>query len=137
MRYVELLSGLLGTLLVTWSIADGLDARAMSEQAAARPVKTFEVVAQRFSYTPDRLEVTRGDHVRLTVRSADGKHGLAIKKLKLDVVVPKGGQPVVLEFDADQAGSFPITCSEYCGRGHSQMKGLLVVNESGAAATTR
>jgi cytochrome c oxidase subunit 2 len=137
MRYVEILSGLLGTLLVTWSIADGLDARTMSEQAASRPVKTIELLAQRFSFTPERLEVTRGDHVRLTVRSADGTHGLAIKKLKLDIQVPKGGKPVVLEFDADQAGSFPITCSEYCGRGHSQMKGLLVVNEAGATGAAR
>jgi heme/copper-type cytochrome/quinol oxidase subunit 2 len=137
MRYVEILSGLLGTLLVTWSIADGLDARAMSQQASARPVKTFEVVAARFTFTPDRFEVTRGDHVRLTVRSADGTHGLAIKKLKLDVEVPKGGKSVVLEFDADQSGSFPVTCSEYCGRGHSQMKGLLVVNESGATGAAR
>jgi cytochrome c oxidase subunit 2 len=133
----KILSGLIGTLLVTWSIADGLDAQAISERAAARPVRSFEVVAQRFSFTPDHLEVTRGDHVRLTVRSADGTHGLAIKKLKLEIVVPKGGEPVVLEFDADQAGSFPISCSEYCGRGHSKMSGLLVVTESGAPATAR
>jgi heme/copper-type cytochrome/quinol oxidase subunit 2 len=104
MRYVEILSGLLGTLLVTWSIADGLDARAMAGQASSRPVKTIEVVAQRFSFTPDRVEVNRGDHVRLVVRSADGTHGLAIKRLKLNVEVPKGGKPVVLEFDADEAG---------------------------------
>jgi cytochrome c oxidase subunit 2 len=137
MRYVEILSGLLGTLLVTWSIADGLDARAMSERAAPRPVRSFEVVTQRFSFTPDHLEVTRGDHVRIIVRSADGTHGLAIKKLKIGLLVPKGGEPVILEFDADQAGSFPINCSEYCGRGHSKMSGLLVVTESGAPATAR
>ena len=69
----------------------------------------------------------------MTIRSADGTHGLAIKKLKLDVRVPRGGEPVVLEFDADQAGQFPITCSEYCGKGHQDMRALLVVNEPGAA----
>lgn len=137
MRHIEVLSGLLGILLVTWSIADGVDARATSDQAAARPVKDFEVVAQRFSFTPERLDVTRGDHVRLTVRSADGTHGLAIKTLKLDIQVPKGGTPVVLEFDADQSGSFPITCSEYCGRRHSKMKGLLVVAEPSATGAAR
>ncbi|HEX7485183.1 MAG TPA: cupredoxin domain-containing protein [Vicinamibacterales bacterium] len=137
MRYVQILSGLLGALLVTWSIADGLDARAMSAQAAPRPVKAFEIVAERFSFAPNHIEVTRGDHVSLTVRSADGTHGLAIKKLKLDIQVPKGGEPVVVEFDADQVGSFPIACSEYCGRGHSQMKGILVVNEAGGPGTAR
>jgi cytochrome c oxidase subunit II len=135
MRYVEILFGLLGTVLVTWSIADGVDARPMT--ADARHVASIEVVAKRFSYTPDRIEVTRGDHVRLTIRSADGTHGLAIKKLKLEVQVPRGGAPVVLEFDADQAGQFPITCSEYCGKGHSDMKAVLVVNEPGSSGSSR
>jgi cytochrome c oxidase subunit 2 len=113
-----------------------LGPRALGEAHAdvARPhpgrrVAEFDVVAKRFSFTPDRIEVTRGDRVRLTVRSADGTHGLAIKKFKIDVRVPRGGEPVVLEFDADQAGEFPITCSEYCGKGHRDMKALLVVRD--------
>jgi cytochrome c oxidase subunit II len=132
MRYVEIFFGLLGTVLVTWAMVDGADARTVPAATAPRVV-TFDVVAKRFSFTPDRLEVTRGDHVKLSIRSADGTHGLAIKKLKLDVQVPRGGQPVVLEFDTDQAGQFPITCSEYCGKGHQDMKALLVVNEPAAA----
>jgi cytochrome c oxidase subunit II len=134
MRYVEILFGLLGTFLVTWSLVDHVDARGVTDQGH-RPVVTIDVVAKRFSYTPDRFEATRGDHVRLTIRSADGTHGFAIKKLKLDVQVPRGGAPVVLEFDADQAGEFPVTCSEYCGKGHNDMKALLVVKEPGAATS--
>jgi cytochrome c oxidase subunit II len=136
MRYVEIVCGLLGTLLVTWSIVDGADAGAVRAQAA-RHVAAFDVVAARFSFTPDRFEVARGDHVRMSIRSADGTHGFAIKQLKLDIQIPRGGAPVVLEFDADRAGEFPITCSEYCGKGHSDMKALLVVHESGAAGTSR
>ncbi len=136
MRYVEILCGVLGTVLVTWSLVDRVDAHVVPEQAGRRVV-SVDVVAKRFSFTPERVEVNRGDHVKLTIRSADGTHGLAIKKLKLDVQVPRGGAPVVLEFDADQAGVFPITCSEYCGKGHQDMKALLVVNEPGAAATSR
>jgi cytochrome c oxidase subunit 2 len=90
-------------------------------------VKEFTVVAERYKFTPDRLEVSQGDTVRVTVRSADGTHGFAIKKLKVNTTVPKGGEPVTVEFVADTPGSFPITCSEYCGRGHSKMKGVLEV----------
>jgi len=132
MRLVEMCFGLLGTVLVTWAMVDGADARTGPEPAAPRIV-SVDVVAKRFSFTPDLIEVTRGDHVRLTIRSADGTHGLAVKKLKLDVQVPRGGTPVVLEFDAVQSGEFPITCSEYCGKGHQAMKAVLVVNEPGAA----
>jgi cytochrome c oxidase subunit 2 len=126
MRYAEIAAGLAGTLLVTWSLVGGVS-RADASQASGT-VKEFVVVAERFKFTPNRLEVNLGDHVKVTVRSADGTHGFAIKKLKVDATVPKGGAPVVVEFDATQPGTFPISCSEYCGRGHSQMKGELVVN---------
>jgi cytochrome c oxidase subunit II len=131
MRHVEIVFGLLGTVLVTWSLAGHMEAA--PARAAVEPrVAAFDIVAKRFAFAPDRIEVNKGDHVKLTIRSADGTHGLAIKKLKLEAAVPKGGAPVVLEFDATQAGQFPITCSEYCGRGHSDMKGLLVVNDVSA-----
>jgi heme/copper-type cytochrome/quinol oxidase subunit 2 len=32
-----------------------------------------------------------------------------------------------VEFTADEAGPFPFLCSEYCGDGHDDMKGMLVV----------
>jgi cytochrome c oxidase subunit II len=100
---------------------------------AAGAVKEITVVAERFKFTPDRIEVNQGDTVRITVKSADGSHGFAIKRLRVDAFVPKGGQPVTVEFLASQAGSFPITCSEYCGRGHSQMKAVLEVAGPGQA----
>jgi len=129
MRYVEIVFGLLGTLLVAWSLVDRVDAQGVQQQAG-RPVVAIDVVAKRFSFTPDRFEVTRGDHVKITVRSADGTHGFAIKKLKVETAVPRGGGPVVVEFDADQVGEFAVTCSEYCGKGHKEMKALLVVREA-------
>ncbi|HEY3384406.1 MAG TPA: cupredoxin domain-containing protein [Vicinamibacterales bacterium] len=132
MRYLEIVAGLTGILLMTWSLADGAAVN-LSAVQAGRSVKEITVVAERFKFTPDRIEVNQGDVVRLVVHSADGTHGLAIKKLKQDVEVPKGGKPVTIEFVADLAGTFPITCSEYCGRGHKQMTALLVVNPASAA----
>jgi cytochrome c oxidase subunit II len=131
MRHIEIVFGLFGVLLVTWSFAGHMEAAPVPAGAAPRVV-AFDIVAKRFAFSPERIEVSRGDHVKLTIRSADGVHGFAIKKLKVETSVPKGGAPVALEFDAAQAGQFPITCSEWCGRGHSEMKALLVVNESGA-----
>ena len=93
----------------------------------AQAKKEFEVTAKRFAFEPARIEVTQGDAVKITVKSADSVHGFEIKKLKVKKEVPKGGKPVVLEFVATQAGEFEIACSEYCGKDHKQMKGLLVV----------
>ncbi len=73
------------------------------------------------------VEVAEGDRVRLVVRSADGVHGVGIKKFKVSKVVPRGGAPVTIEFVASTVGTFEVLCSEYCGEGHEAMKGTLVV----------
>lgn len=102
--------------------------RAASQDGA---VKEFTVVAERFKFTPNRIEVNQGDTVRVTVKSADNTHGWQVKALDVDLLAKKGGRPETFEFVADKAGTFPIVCSEYCGKGHEDMKGLLVVHARG------
>jgi len=101
-----------------------------AQQAAAPEPKVFEVVARRFSFEPATIEVVEGDSVRLLVRSADGPHGVEIKAFKVKKAVPRakpGDSPVTIEFVASAAGEYPILCSEYCGNGHKEMTGALVV----------
>ena len=89
--------------------------------------RTVDIVAKRFGFEPARVDVTEGERVRLVVKSADGVHGVEIKKFKVNKKIPRGGDPVTIEFVATAAGEFPILCSEYCGDGHEDMKGMLVV----------
>ncbi|HWI18904.1 MAG TPA: cupredoxin domain-containing protein [Vicinamibacterales bacterium] len=89
--------------------------------------RTIEVVAKRFTFEPSRIEVTEGERIRLVMTSADGVHGLEIKKFKVNKKIPRGGEAVTIEFVANAAGQFPILCSEYCGSDHDDMKGMLVV----------
>jgi cytochrome c oxidase subunit 2 len=88
----------------------------------------IEVIARKFEFEPSRIEVVEGDHVRLVVRSADGVHGVGIKKFKVSKLVPRGGDTVTIDFVASAAGTFPILCSEFCGDGHEDMTGTLVVS---------
>lgn len=102
--------------------------QAQQDPATASAPKVFEIVAKRFAFEPNRIEVVQGDTVRLVVKSADGVHGVSIKKFKVEKKVARGGEPVTIEFVATDAGSFPIVCSEFCGNGHEDMKGTLVVS---------
>jgi cytochrome c oxidase subunit II len=95
--------------------------------AQTQEPRVIEVVAKRFAFEPADIEVTVGDKVTLAVRTADGVHGIEIKKFKVKKEVPRGAAPVMIEFTATEAGRFPILCSEYCGDGHDDMKGTLVV----------
>ena len=91
------------------------------------PVKTIDVIASQFKFEPATISVAEGDTVRLRLRSADRTHGIGIKAFRVKALIPKVGDAVTVEFVADRAGTFDITCSEYCGTGHRAMKGKLIV----------
>jgi cytochrome c oxidase subunit II len=94
--------------------------------AADRSVHDIQITASRYAFDPATIQVHAGEPVRIVIRSKDGVHGFSIPKLKIDVSVPQGGDPVTVEFTAPIAGRYEIACSEFCGRGHGQMKAALV-----------
>lgn len=115
------------TLSAAALLAVGVAGMGSPGDVPAAPPRRFELTASRFKFEPATLQVAEGDRVRLTLRSTDTEHGLEIKKLKVKVTVPKGGEPVTVEFLADKAGTYEFKCSEYCGSGHGRMKGQIVV----------
>ena len=134
MRHRSLRSPLLGVvcLLALPAVPAAPRPPGLAAQAAGEP-RTIEVVARRFAFEPAEIQVAVGERVRLLVRSADGLHGIEIKKVKVAKEIPRGNKPVEIEFTADEAGRYPILCSEYCGDGHDDMKGTLVVLAKDAA----
>jgi cytochrome c oxidase subunit 2 len=111
--------------MAAWSGALSADV-GLQDTAAGEP-RVIEVIVKRFAFEPARIEVTQGERVRLMVRSADGVHGLEIKKFRVNKPVPRGGEPVAIDFVASAPGTYEILCSEYCGDGHETMTGSLVV----------
>ena len=95
--------------------------------AQAPEPRVIEITARRFAFEPAEVEATVGERLQLVVRSGDGVHGIEIKKFKLKREIPRGGQPVTIDFTPDSEGRHPILCSEYCGNGHEDMTGMLVV----------
>lgn len=100
---------------------------AAGKGATATDGPILEVTASRFQFDPETVEVHEGDRVRLRLRATDTVHGFSLKPFKLKVTLPESGEPVDVEFLADRAGVFDFACSEYCGPGHSRMKGRLIV----------
>ena len=116
------------SLLATLSLAASLGlARQAPAPAPAPAPRSIDIVVKRYAFEPAVVEVIAGERVRLVVTSADGVHGLEIKQFKVGKEIPRGGAPVIIEFTADAPGRFPILCSAYCGNGHDEMKGTLVV----------
>lgn len=103
-------------------------AEASAPRAVQEPEpRIIEVIAKRFAFEPAEIAVAVGERVRLLVTSADGVHGLEIKKFRINKEIPRGSKAVPIDFTATEAGRFPILCSEYCGKDHDAMTGMLVV----------
>jgi len=90
-------------------------------------VKTFNIIAKRFSFEPDEIIVQKGDKIKLIITSLDTAHGLAIPEYDINIII-KVGETVISEFIADKKGEFNFACSVFCGSGHSEMEGRLIVN---------
>jgi len=89
-------------------------------------VKIFNMTAKRFSFEPNEIIVQKGDKVRLTITSLDTTHGFAISEYGININII-GGETITKEFIAYKKGEFNFACSVFCGSGHSEMKGRLVV----------
>ena len=51
---------------------------------------------------------------------------IGIKQFDVSKEIERGAT-VNIDFTPDMAGEFPILCTEFCGDGHEQMKGVLMV----------
>lgn len=71
------------------------------------------------------LRVPVGEPVQLVMTSRDVIHSFYVPafRLKQDVVP---GRSTTLWFTANQPGTFDIMCAEYCGGGHSRMRGRVI-----------
>jgi len=85
--------------------------------------REFALTARDFRFTPDRLEVTQDDLVKLTIESADHAYSFTIDAYRLSRRIPAGGKTII-EFRADQVGSFDFYSNM---TGQEKMRGQLVV----------
>jgi cytochrome c oxidase subunit 2 len=103
---------------------------------AAGAVHEIEVTAKKFAFEPSLIQVVAGERVRLVLRSSDAVHSFAIRALNIDVKIPRGGTVATSEFVAPPAGRYEVSCSEFCGSGHSQMKAALVSTPPNSTPTS-
>ncbi|PIP20351.1 MAG: hypothetical protein COX40_05190 [Candidatus Omnitrophica bacterium CG23_combo_of_CG06-09_8_20_14_all_40_11] len=91
-------------------------------------IKEFNLEAYQFGFSPEVIEVKKGDIAKILAISRDVPHGVYIEEYNINVPVKKD-QTQRIEFVADKNGEFDILCSIYCGKGHNTMKAMLVVKE--------
>lgn len=87
---------------------------------------TVTMVAARYGFYPQRIEVPSDTPITFRIASADVLHGVHSPYTNMStMVVPGYISEVSTSFP--KAGEYPMLCNEYCGLGHDHMWSRLVV----------
>jgi cytochrome c oxidase subunit II len=139
-KTIALVAALAGLLMASYWMA-----RAQSTGSETPAPQVIEVSAKKYEFTPTEIRVKAGAKVELKVHSEDETHGV-----KLDVF-PEGstdkskpgllfavpdqngkvakGVDQVIDFVAQEPGTYDFKCAKVCGLSHGKMKGKLIVEE--------
>jgi cytochrome c oxidase subunit 2 len=104
--------------------------------ANSPPPVEINLTAKQFEFEPKTITVTKETPVTLKITSTDVEHGFAIDELGIDETIPANATKVI-KFTPHRAGRFRFYCSIYCGAGHRQMTGELIVEEQKADAAPK
>jgi cytochrome c oxidase subunit 2 len=92
---------------------------------AAEP-RVVRISAKRFEFTPSEVRIRKGESVVLELTSQDRVHGFNLPAFKIRKdIVSKEVTRVALTPNSE--GTFPFHCDVFCGDGHEDMTGVLVV----------
>ena len=91
------------------------------------PIDVY-LMAMRFSYMPRVLRLERSVPYRFRMMSMDVNHGVSIHTGFAGHIMRRPAQTMVeMVMTFPEPGEFMIYCTVYCGVGHSQMKGKIIV----------
>jgi cytochrome c oxidase subunit II len=86
----------------------------------------IKVVAKKFDYAPETIKLKKGVPVTLEFTSADVVMGFNAPDFKVRAdIVP--GKPTRVHLVPDKTGTFAFFCDVFCGSGHEDMTGMIVV----------
>ena len=97
-------------------------------RANAVPVeKVIHISAKKFEFSPDSITLKKGEPVVLEISSADREHGFSLRAFGVRTNVSPG-KVSRIRISPDKTGKFTFSCDVFCGDGHEEMTGTVVVN---------
>jgi len=93
---------------------------------AGQPEQVVHVTAQKFEFTPDVIRLKLHVPVVIELTSLDRRHGFQAPDFHVDEEIAPG-TPTRVHLVPDQEGTFTFHCSVFCGSGHEDMAGQIVV----------
>ena len=98
-------------------------------RANAVPVeRVIQITAKNFQFSPDSITLKKGEPVVFEISSGDRKHGFSLRAFGVRTdVLP--GEVSRIRLTPDKTGTFTFSCDVFCGDGHEEMTGTVIVTE--------
>jgi cytochrome c oxidase subunit 2 len=97
--------------------------------AADQQEQVIKITAKKFEYSPNEIRIKKGVPVILEFTSLDRVHGFIVPDLggiRADIEPGKATQVRVV---APKVGTYEFYCDIFCGDGHEDMHGRIIVEE--------
>jgi len=90
--------------------------------------RVIHITAKRFDFSPDSITLKKGEPVVFELSSADREHGFNLRAFGIRTNVSPG-KVTRVRLTPDKTGKFTFSCDVFCGDGHEEMTGTVVVTE--------
>ena len=96
--------------------------------AADQKEIVIKITAKKFEYSPSSIKIKKGIPVIFELTSLDTRHGFNCPKLgvRTDIEPGKVSRVRIL---AQKAGVYGFHCDIFCGSGHEDMYGKIIVED--------
>ena len=98
----------------------GLVTQEASTALAQEQIRTIEIHAHRFAFSPAEITLKKGETVKLRLITDDVAHSLVVPDLQIKQEMLKG-HPVDVTVAPNRSGDFHGVCGRFCGSGHGSM----------------
>ena len=88
--------------------------------------QVVRMTAKKFEYTPSQITLKKGVAVVLEITALDRDHGFKVPELGVRADL-KSGQVTRVRIVPNRTGTFEFRCDVFCGSGHEDMSGEIVV----------
>lgn len=91
--------------------------------------RVIKITAKKFEYSPNEIRIKKGVPVVLEFTSLDRIHGFTIPSLGGIRATIEPGKVTQVRIMVQKTGTYNFHCDIFCGEGHENMTGKVIVYE--------
>ncbi|MGQ8871329.1 cytochrome C oxidase subunit II [Paenibacillus sp. TSA_86.1] len=110
-------------ILILTACGSAKDSEASEPEVTAS--EQLVIKASNYKFDQPEYRLKKGVPVKIVYENVNGNHGMLVPELNLQLDTQKSSKVIT----PDKTGEFEMSCSVFCGSGHSSMISKIIVEE--------